>query len=454
MVMSLSTLIFRRIAISGLLALSAAVTWQIANNHGQVISKYQTTVDSMHRILSMQFVGLSQSAGLAPRFPDWDPIRQVERPLGSCAHLFDDKGALLRSACTGYLRPGNAAPEWFSRVYLKTLAFDQPVSRQIVGTRDEKASIELRPEPLAEADMVWAAATALTVPAALIISLLCVVVWWSVGDALKPVKSVMQSLGDLEQSITGTRIGPFPTREFSQIALACNRLATTLEENRIERLSLSRKLLSVQESERRAIACDLHDEFGQHLSAISASAAVIRPVVAGQRYVDDVLRIEQSAAKLHEHLRMLLHKLRPWNEGELNLSESIRDLVGERTRALVSPAQSIDVTVSVDGDFNQLSNTFCSAVYRIVQEAFTNALRHADATRIAIDVSRTREYVAVNVVDDGKGCDAEQLGRGFGIAGIRERCLAYGAEPRFTVGEPAGLVFTVEFVINESLLAS
>lgn len=327
--MRLSTHLLARILLSGSGVLLATLLWLITSGHRNVQDDLARAAASMERILELQFVGPTQGAGMTPRFPDWYPVTQVPRPDGACIRLFDDSGELLRSACRGIGRDIAPEPEWFAKIYTNVFQPNGVVTRRIDGGKFS-ATLELEPDPNIEIRAAWHQASQLAVPAALLIGVLCFTVWWSVRRALAPAKIIMNGLSAIEHGALDTRLGPFQWIEFDRIAAACNTLAQSLASSHTARISLSRRLMQVQEEERLGLARDLHDEFGQHLSAIGAHAAALRSSLSDADLIGDARRIEDSAAHLMQLVRDLLLRLRPWTAGEINLSEALYGLGSKR----------------------------------------------------------------------------------------------------------------------------
>ncbi|MBI5304768.1 MAG: GAF domain-containing protein [Chloroflexi bacterium] len=195
-----------------------------------------------------------------------------------------------------------------------------------------------------------------------------------------------------------------------------------------ERLELlSRRLVEVQETERRYIARELHDEAGQLLAGLKlglrvleresgASKPLVRQVAELRRVVDEVL------ANLH---RLAMH-LRPATLDQLGLVAAMREHVEE-----VSAKYALAIEFETVGmESARLPSTTETALYRIVQEALTNIIRHARATRVQIILERRDDCVRATVDDDGCGFDvqeATQRGR-LGLLGMKERVDMLGGK--------------------------
>ena len=156
---------------------------------------------------------------------------------------------------------------------------------------------------------------------------------------------------------------------------------------------------------------------------------------------------------LFRSLRDLLVQLRPYGlqgdeEHDIALEEALRELVRQRqSRGDAGP----DCKLRVDLQGATLPPRLAVAVYRIAQEALTNALRHAEATQIKIEISldNAQQQLVLKVADNGKGLPAAAAQasrpRGLGLAGIRERVLANQGVLALLPGEPSGLLLKASF---------
>ena len=187
---------------------------------------------------------------------------------------------------------------------------------------------------------------------------------------------------------------------------------------------LSRRLLAVQEEERRHIARELHDEFGQLLAAVSLHLEVAKGVAgeAAAPNLEEAARLVQRAGK---QVRSLALDLRPTMLETAGLDATLRWLAQEHERRSGVP-------VTIAGQANELDSETSIACFRVVQEGLTNSLRHADAKRVWVELSRGRGTLHVLVRDDGAGFDvAQALARAteqgrMGLIGMRERIEIVG----------------------------
>ena len=153
------------------------------------------------------------------------------------------------------------------------------------------------------------------------------------------------------------------------------------------------------EEERRLIAHELHDEFGQSVTAIRSLALAI----AGQGGVRDpatgeVARlISEEAARLYDAMHGLIPRLTPLSLDSLGLAATLESLVRDWQRRHPSIALSLQQELPIE-----LGPSITLAIYRVVQEGLINALRHAQASRVDIAVRCDAERITATVTDDGE----------------------------------------------------
>lgn len=230
-----------------------------------------------------------------------------------------------------------------------------------------------------------------------------------------------------------------------QIGLAAERarLYEELREKEALRGKLLEKLITAQEDERRRIARELHDEAGQALTALILNlemAEQSRQAVDPQR----LARLRGIAEDTLAELRRMIYDLRPTILDDLGLAAAVRWYVKEN----IEP-QGLHVTMTITRADDRLPHHIETAVFRIVQEALTNIVKHAQAHRAAIDIAVTPQDVRVLITDDGRGFDASAVTTrregGMGLLGMRERAELLGGRLRLASREGDGT--RVEVVI-------
>lgn len=185
-----------------------------------------------------------------------------------------------------------------------------------------------------------------------------------------------------------------------------------------------RQQLEVRNQERVALARELHDTVAHHVSAIAVQAQAGRAVAGTQpeQAVRVLSAIESEASRTLAEMRTTVRVLR---EGEAVAHAPLPGVAD--LSALARPDVTPTVEVSLTGSLARLARPVDAAVYRLAQEALTNAVRHArSATRVGIDVSREGDTVRLRVVDDGRTEPGTSSKPGFGLLGMAERARLLG----------------------------
>jgi PAS domain S-box-containing protein len=187
-----------------------------------------------------------------------------------------------------------------------------------------------------------------------------------------------------------------------------------------ERLQLVRRLMDVQESERRRVARELHDQFGQQLSALTLKLATLRRD-RGRRtqFGEELAPLERIAQQLGADLDQLVSRLRPPALDDLGLLAALEEYVRRWSEEVGIHAELHAQGLEAGG----LSSDTETALYRIVQEALNNVVKHSQAKHVALLLDQGADRVSLIIEDDGIGFDAEQRfpSYRFGVTGMRER---------------------------------
>ncbi len=266
-----------------------------------------------------------------------------------------------------------------------------------------------------------------------------VMTWRAVDRALSPVKELEAGLSRLEEGDEGAHLPHFELREFSSIANVIDRVATRLARSRERQRRLTQQLMEVQDKERRDLAAELHDEIGQSLTAITASAAYIErhATSAPASTLTDCARdIGNESRRIAVHVRQMLTSLRPYGIEDSGIREALEELVaGWRARL---PDQNIEANIQ---PLPRLSAAVALAIYRCLQEALTNCVRHAQGRSIKVICIHDNGRVRLSVSDDGVG-NARLLGEqaGGGLLGLRERLVMVDGTLNFEDVPTGGVV--------------
>jgi signal transduction histidine kinase len=211
-----------------------------------------------------------------------------------------------------------------------------------------------------------------------------------------------------------------------------------------EMRQLSQRLVATQEEERRHLSRELHDHVGQVLTALRMELGRIdrgrSPHDA--RLGAAVVEAKHLVDKMFRTVRDLALGLRPSMLDDLGLRAALEWLVRDTARR-----SGVDVDLAIDGDVDTLPDPHQTCVYRVVQEALTNCVRHSKAQSIAVGLRSDGRMLNVSVTDDGVGFDPRARRDGLGLRGIEERGKELGGALAIRTS-PGGTVVAMELPLS------
>jgi signal transduction histidine kinase len=251
----------------------------------------------------------------------------------------------------------------------------------------------------------------------------------------------MTALAETEDKVTGFAVGAvdFVTKPFQmeevlaritahltlrkmqeQIAVQQELRHTAQKvEAEAERLVLLERLVNVQEQERLRIARELHDQMGQNLTGLSLGLRSLEPLIGTEEGRQTLRWLEALTAKIGSDVHRTAWELRPTSLDDVGLVRALETYVGDWAGRF---GITVDLHVgNVDGD--RFPAQVETTVFRVMQEAMTNVLKHAGASTVSLVLERRGDLLQIIVEDDGKGFDSAITGGAgqLGLAGMRER---------------------------------
>jgi signal transduction histidine kinase len=240
----------------------------------------------------------------------------------------------------------------------------------------------------------------------------------------QPVLAMTAAAERLARGEYGTAVPAAGEDEIGRLADALEQLRKTLEADERRNLLL-RRVISAQEEERRRIARELHDQTTQQLTAL---AMQLESVSSSHPQTRALLgRSQALVGRMIDDLHRVIYDLRPAVLDDLGLLPAIRTYAETRLAT-----QGIEVHCEFPESIPPLSRDATTALYRIVQEALTNVVRHARAETVLIGCTVTDDRIVLEVEDDGVGFEPSSVarpretGEGLGLLGMRERLALLG----------------------------
>ena len=384
------------------------------------------------------------------RFPDLETVAAALMAPGLCVAYRAASGEIVQRLCSGTQAGESIAPRLFAMLYRSAFRPGAEIEHQVRLRNEAQGAAVVSVDAESLIAEAWRETSRLFAVMAVTLLALCLLVYATLARALRPTRVIVSGLERLAANDHSTRLPAFDLAELSAIRQVFNALAETLQKTLAERNELTRRLIAVQDQERLHLARELHDEFGQCLAAISAVAASAGQTARQQcpAVLPELESIARTAAHMMQTLRGALVRLRPPDVDELGLISSLESLVagwnsrsGGRTRFEIEVCDGLDA----------LPPPFGVNLYRIAQEAITNAAKHAEATRVGLHLNmreatlaatdRSAREIELIVHDDGKAGDIDLAATsGLGLTGMRERIVALGGRLTFEARRPTGMI--------------
>jgi two-component system, NarL family, sensor histidine kinase UhpB len=428
------------------LCLAGAIGWITVDAHRSIERETAATADRMGRQLEalywqkLLWRGGMRKESLLP-LPEWETLSTLTILSPGVCISFAPLGDAPRRLCSQVEALGPPAPAWFAGLYSSLLGEHQPVRRALSVRERDAGSFVVAADPRAALRQSWSRVSVISVIATVLAVGIAVLAALMIGHALLPARAIIDGLRELRRGNNAWRLPRFRSTELDHIACAVNELAEQLDRTNAARAALTMRLMQVQEEERRALARDLHDEFGQSLTASVALATLIEASASPDRkeIAEDARKIGEVQKGMMAALRSTLVRLRSPDIEEMGLEASLRQLVSDYN---LQTASRTAFRLNVTGQIAALPTPMAVDVYRIAQECFTNAVKHGSPTKVQLEIeyiARETRAVSLIVEDDGGG-DAALIDHRntHGIIGIRERISARGGE--FSIGNvPCGI---------------
>lgn len=444
----LAHLILRLVGVV-LLCLACAVGWIVVEAKNGIQAETEASAARVARDLSalywrqLLWRGGLEKAPLLP-LPEWQTVQTLRVVSPGICVTFTPAAQEPKALCSQVEGVGASPPAWFASAYEAAFGTHSSASLPLTVRERQAGTVTAAPEPAAALRQVWGQVRIVVGIAAAMAAGIGLLAALLIGHAVMPAQTIARALRRLEAGEFAVRLPAFGTAEFRHIGRAVEDLAGRLARTTAERAALTKRLFQVQEEERRTLARDLHDEFGQCLTATAALAAAIEAGAEPERpdLANQARSVSRVTARMMASLREALSRLRSQDLDELGLEASLAQLVsGWNARSQPKSVFRLDVA----GNLAAVPAQAAVSIYRIAQECLTNAARHGRPredgqpaeVRLSIEHTEASEgRLRLVVEDEGSGDPARLDGAsGRGILGIRERITSLGGSLSIAKGE-------------------
>jgi two-component system sensor histidine kinase UhpB len=278
---------------------------------------------------------------------------------------------------------------------------------------------------------------------------------WVLRRALEPLDRLQGAVDAVRSGASNGRVALSDNSDerFDRLAETFNQMLDQLERDAVEMQQLSRQIIQAQEDERYRLARELHDEAAQALTSLLVHLRLLErahdPAEAQKR----VQELRELTASALEDVRRVALDLRPTILDDLGLGAALEWRVDELNK------RGLNATVAIGGLESRLPPDVALALYRVAQEAISNAGRHAQAANITVTLAGSPTQVTLEICDDGVGFDpsapvADNPHHGLGLLGMRERMRMIGGELAIRTAPSAGTRITARAPLTRKFEAT
>lgn len=367
--------------------------------------------------------------------------------------LYDKAGVLRYQSPPSMYKAGRDAPQWYARMVAP------PEMKRIIPVGG--AQLVISTNPTRAILDGWDNLSDILIAQLILFVLADIALFWLIGLWIAPLEKIERGLSEIERGDHQVRLPPLPGKEAGQMGRTFNRMAQAVEDNiqvrqasaeaqaRLEaQREFTKQLHARIEEERAALALELHDELGQSLTAIRsiAKSMMQRPEVIGGPLEQHAKMLFETAGLTSDAMHRMIPRLRPIKLEGMGLIDAVRDLLTETQQN--NPDIRFDL--KVDGSMPTLDEALELSAYRIIQEAVTNIVRHAGATRAHIGISSGEGRFTLVIADNGRGAPSVKREGHYGVRGMQERAESHGGTIVFQPSAEGGLEVVVSLPIKES----
>lgn len=447
--MNLKIQLFVRIAIIALISIFFSAVYLLYQTDHQAILQAEKTATRINQQMSAQMLRNFTRYDYRSPFPDSGLWSEITGLPGSCVQFLSRTESRRRNICSDINEADRSWPNWFGVIYSQLFHPEYEAKKAFSFNALTYGTILVTLNKQAEISRAWHNLQAVIEVLAISIAALALLVYLTINRMLRPAKIIVRGLENMREGQLDFRLPNFDVNEWRRTSQAINDLVANQQQVLAANQQLSLKLMNLQEEERRYIAGELHDEFGQCLAGINAITSSIlhtaktdcpalQPEAENIRYITDHMMTV---------LRTLLTRLRPTEVDDIGLSYSLKKLIKSWNQRAGNDTL---YQLKLVGEIDRLPDPLPVNLYRIVQESLTNIAKHASATRASVLFDHMHSDLLKVVIEDNGINNTTQSSpqMGMGLLGMHERVKALGGELTFSSIASGGMRIILQMPVH------
>jgi len=436
----LNTVLISLVAVAGLCALIVSSFIALYKSDQESKAHAHQISEVVKQQLDWQLLKVKNHAMAPESFPNFYLWKHSNNLSDLCISFQQVSGEVTRSLCAGGSYK-ESWPTWFEQFHSTAFGPELELRSQINSEVGINGVFIVTTNSDARVHRAWNSVLQLMEFSALTALTLSLLIYVALRRILAPLKQTQQTLKAMQQGDLSIRVPSSLIQEWDQTSMAINNLATTLKTTLDERKELSYKLLHVQESERRYLCRELHDDMGQYLTGLRAIAHYIHAETVDNHpdIADKANKISHISEEMMHLVKDLLFRLRPADLDELGIAENTRSLIKEwNTKHLEKHCR-----LNLQGPIERTPSAVAVNLLRVIQESLTNVVKHTSASTVEITlIYQTTPSLGLMlcIEDNGKMIQPDALTTsGNGLLGVKERISALNGELVFGQSTLGGL---------------
>lgn len=331
-------------------------------------------------------------------------------------------------------------PQWLTQLLTEYLV-QEPITSPVTIAGQPLGNIVISTNVNSELIDIWAESNRIFFPLIMGFFLACFFIAGLASMILRPADRMLLQYRQIKNSSKSSKHRSwFNIKQFLTVNKEFEAVTLQLENHYQQLVTLNEKMLQLQEQERKQLSADLHDEIGQHITALRFDIASLKAADEISDIQNIVNDIDIASLGMVDTIRTTLQRLRPPALEKIGLVGSLRELTNQWQLRY----QQHKLYFQLNGDYPMVVDELIElTVYRIIQECLTNISRHA-GERVIIRIALTfeDEAISLSVKDDGKGFDQHKMASGYGITGMQERVESVGGTMQLMTEYNSGTTLT------------